>query len=166
MRPLEGSTDPVMELMGDPAGEIAPREIGLDGDRAHRLEWRMGMVGVVDQHRVLVDLLALDLDEALAHRLDIADPGKSFCSAAKRPTDVVVLPSSIRVAADENPRRDCVTQHRLGTMSAAAEKNGIGHTIYEDRASHESSPIASPAPFRSVPRPGRDKDGGIRPPAG
>ena len=63
------------------------------------LERRVQMVGLVDQDGVLVDLGALHFDEALADRLDETDAGKACCSAAKSPSEVVVLPSFMRVAA-------------------------------------------------------------------
>ena len=54
--------------------DVAPGEIGLDRDGAHRLEWHLHPEGLVDQHRILVDPLPLHFDEALAHRLDEPDP--------------------------------------------------------------------------------------------
>src|SRR5581483_11804706 len=55
--------------------EIFAREIGLYRDRAHVHERAIEAEHAVHEHRVLVDLLFLDLHEALADRLDVADAG-------------------------------------------------------------------------------------------
>ena len=58
--------------------KIFAREIRLDGNRAHVHERTIHPVNRVHQHRVLVNFLLLDFDEALADGFDIADARKIF----------------------------------------------------------------------------------------
>ncbi len=72
-RPVKGISDAAHEEVVVGLLDVAPREIGLDRDGAHRLERHLHPERLVDQDRVLVDPLPLDLDEALAYGLDESD---------------------------------------------------------------------------------------------
>ena len=59
--------------------EIFAREIWFDGDRTHVHERAVfRMIHGIHQHGNLVNFLLLDLDEALADRLDVANTRKMF----------------------------------------------------------------------------------------
>jgi hypothetical protein len=72
---VEGIFDAGDEGVVVGAFEVAPGEIRFDGDGAHIDQGTIELVDLVHEDRVLIDLLFLDFDEALADRFDVADAG-------------------------------------------------------------------------------------------
>ena len=117
-----------MQLVRDPAGEIAPGEVRLDGDGTHGLQRRVGMIGVVDQDRVLIDLGAFNFHESLTHGLDKTYAGETMLKRGKqadRRGRLAVIHARCR---HENPGRDRVAQDQFRAMRVGFEKDGVGHT--------------------------------------
>ena len=83
-RAIEGILDAPDEKLVVLVLDVAPGEIRLDRDRAHRFQRRLHAEGLVDQHRVFVDALSLDFDEALPDRLDESDPPEPFSQRGKQ----------------------------------------------------------------------------------
>ena len=101
--------------------EILPGEVRLDGDGAHVHQRTVEPKHRVHQHGVLVNLLLLDLDEALADRLDVADAGEMFLQrgdeAERGGGLAVVLPGG----RDEDARGgQCSCGYSPGSRSARA----------------------------------------------
>ena len=101
-RAVEGVLDAADEEFVVLVLDVAPREIRLDGDRAHRLERRLHAESLIDQHGVFVDALPIDFDEALPDRLDEADAAAALCAA---PQTVRAKWSSCRRSAAWRRRR-------------------------------------------------------------
>ncbi len=82
--------------------KIFAREIRLDGDGAHVHERRVQAIHGIHQHGIFVNFLLLDLDEALADRLDVTNAGKMFLQRGdeteRRSGLAIVLPRG----GDEN----------------------------------------------------------------
>ena len=55
--------------------EVFPREIRLDGDRAHVHQRAVELIDPVHQDGVFVNFLLFNFDETLSDRFDVTDPG-------------------------------------------------------------------------------------------
>ena len=95
--------------------DVAPGEIRLDRDRAHRLQRRVDAEGLVDQDGVFVDLLAIDLHEALADRLDEADAPYAFAQRGEKAERGGGLAVVLIRRGDEDARRDVIHEAETWT---------------------------------------------------
>src|SRR4051812_12095841 len=85
--------------------DIFSREIWFDRDRAHVLKRRMHPERSVDEHSVFINPLALDIHEALADRLDEANPSDTFFQRRKESESRGSFSVVLLSGSDKNSRR-------------------------------------------------------------
>src|SRR5439155_13073662 len=88
--------------------EVLASEVRLDGDGAHINERTIEPINAVHEHRILVDFLLLDFNEALPHRLDITDARIPLLDRSDEPQRNRSLAIILPRGGDEDARRDSV----------------------------------------------------------
>ena len=106
--------------------QIFAREIRLHRDRTHVQQRTIELVHLVHQHGVLVNLLLLDFDKALADRLDVADARIKLLQRGEQPERGGRLALVLPGGGDENARRGGVQGRRRSGMLGVCHCNGRG----------------------------------------
>ena len=88
--------------------DVVAGKFWLDGNRAHVLDGDLGSERLADQDTVLIDILAFELDEALADRLDESDPAELLPEGSIETERNGSLTGILLGGRDEDARSGCV----------------------------------------------------------
>jgi hypothetical protein len=102
--------------------EVAPGEVGFDGDGAHIDQGTIEVVDLVHEDGVFVDLVFFDGDEALADRFDVADPWIDSLHRGEQTEGHGGLPVVLAGGGDEDTR-GAVVHPEVGSIAAGAGSN-------------------------------------------
>ena len=129
-RAVEGILQPFDEEIVVGVLDVAPGEIRLDRDGTHVLQGHLHVEGILHEHGVLVDLLALDLDEALADGLDVADAPEPLLERGEQPQRGRRLAVVLAGGGDEQARGGGIHRSGMtapdGTGGSVAGSGAIG----------------------------------------